>query len=454
MLNTDNNNKLLSMETDSVGKVFIRYLIPSLIGMLMMSVNVVVDGIFVGRRLGEIALAGVNVAVPVFSIYMAISLWVGIGGANLYSRHLGARQVREARTVFTHSLTLIFSLTLLLAAVAFLFRGKLALFLGANDETMPFVMDYMNVLLVGGFAITVQNAFSVFVRNDGNPNLSMASLMVTAVCNIVLNYVLLFVLDFGVAGSALALVIGATIGACVLFLHFLRKDSMLRFVAPRLSWALAKRTLAIGFPSFVAEIGLAVFTAGYNIAMVHWAGTVGVSAFSVLNYVHSVMLMMFLGLGAAVQPLVSYYRGAGLQSRQKETIRIAVRTAFGVGLFIFLVGLIAADGIVSLFGSFAEDVHRMAVTGIRLFFIGYLFMGSNFVMMTYFQATDQVKMATWITVAREMLLMVALLFTLPHILGTAGIWLAIPLSELIVMLTVFVYVRRRSGGTLAASPSP
>lgn len=438
------NNKLTALESDSVGKVFVRYLVPSVVGMFMMSINVVIDGIFVGQRLGEVALAGVNVAFPVFSIYFAISLWVGIGGAALYSRSLGAKNMEQARSIFTHSLTLIFSLTLLLAGIAYLFREKLAVFLGANNETMPYAMEFMTVLLSFGFVVTVQNAFSIFVRNDANPNLAMISLLVTAVCNIVLNYVLLFVLDFGVAGSAWALIGASAIGACVLFTHFLRKDSTLRFVKVRLSWKLAKSTFTIGFPSFVAELGIAVFTAGYNMAMVRWAGTLGVSAFSILNYVHSVVLMLFIGMGSGIQPLISYYRGAKQHARERETIHIAVKTSIGIGLGVFLIGLLTADSIVSLFGSFTREVQELAASGIRLFFIGYLFMGVNFVMMTYFQSTDQVKMATWITVAREMLIMVALLFTLPHVMGTTGIWLAIPLSELIVVLTVYAYIRRRS----------
>lgn len=438
------NNKLTALESDSVGKVFVRYLVPSVVGMFMMSINVVIDGIFVGQRLGEVALAGVNVAFPVFSIYFAISLWVGIGGAALYSRSLGAKNVEQARSIFTHSLTLIFSLTLALAGIAYLFREKLAVFLGANNETMPYAMEFMTVLLSFGFVVTVQNAFSIFVRNDANPNLAMISLLVTAVCNIGLNYVLLFVLDFGVAGSAWALIGASAIGACVLFTHFLRKDSTLRFVKLRLSWKLAKSTFTIGFPSFVAELGIAVFTAGYNMAMVRWAGTLGVSAFSILNYVHSVVLMIFIGMGSGIQPLISYYRGAKQHARERETINIAVKTSIGIGLGVFLIGLLTADSIVSFFGSFTREVQELAASGIRLFFIGYLFMGVNFVMMTYFQSTDQVKMATWITVAREMLIMVALLFTLPHIMGTTGIWLAIPLSELIVVLTVYAYIRRRS----------
>ncbi|GMX62385.1 multidrug efflux MATE transporter FepA [Paenibacillus elgii] len=438
------NSKLTALESDSVSKVFVRYLVPSVVGMFMMSINVVIDGIFVGQRLGEVALAGVNVAFPVFSIYFAISLWVGIGGAALYSRSLGAKNVEQARSIFTHSLTLIFSLTLLLAGIAYLFREKLAVFLGANNETMPYTMEFMTVLLSFGFVVTVQNAFSIFVRNDANPNLAMISLLVTAVCNIGLNYVLLFVLDFGVAGSAWALIGASAIGACVLFTHFLRKDSTLRFVKLRLSWKLAKSTFTIGFPSFVAELGIAVFTAGYNMAMVRWAGTLGVSAFSILNYVHSVVLMLFIGMGSGIQPLISYYRGAKQHARERETVRIAVKASISIGLGVFLIGLLTADGIVSLFGSFTREVQELAASGIRLFFIGYLFMGVNFVMMTYFQSTDQVKMATWITIAREMLIMVALLFTLPHVMGTTGIWLAIPLSELIVVLTVYAYIRRRS----------
>ncbi|MCR8636650.1 MATE family efflux transporter [Paenibacillus radicis (ex Xue et al. 2023)] len=445
------NRSLQSLETDSVAKVFFRYLIPSLIGMFMMSINVVIDGIFVGHRFGSVALAGINVSFPVFSIYMAISLWIGIGGAALYSKALGAKQYTKAQSIFTHSLTLIFSITIVIGFIAFMLREPVALFLGANEETMPYVMDYMNVLLSCGFVFTVQNSFSVFVRNDGNPNLAMISMVVTAISNVILNYIFLFVLDFGVAGSAWGLIGAAAIGSCVLFTHFLRKESTLKFSKPTFSWELTRNTLIIGFPSFIAEVGIAVFTAGYNIAMAHWVGTVGVSAFSILNYVHSVMLMMFIGMGSAIQPLISFYRGAKQRVRERETIRIAVKTALGTGIGILLVGIFAADAIVSMFGDFSADVRELAITGIRLFFIAYLFMGINFVMMTYFQATEQVKMAIWITIAREMLLMIAFLFTLPHIWGINGIWLAIPLSECIVTLTVYLYIRNQAARALTAS---
>ncbi|WP_136608033.1 MATE family efflux transporter [Paenibacillus dokdonensis] len=435
---------LPALETDSVGKVFVRYLIPSLVGMLMMSINVVADGIFVGHRLGALALAGINIASPVFSVFFAMSLWLGIGGATLYSQSKGAKKIRQAQQIFTHSLILIFILTLLVAVIAYLFRVPLAYALGANQDTLPFALEYMTVLLTYGFIITIQNAFSLFVRNDGNPNLSMISMVVSAVLNIILNYFFLYVLDMSVKGSALATVTATLVGTVVLFGHFLRKDRSLAFVKPYFSWKLAVRTLTIGFPSFISEVGLSVFTIGYNVAMVRWAGTAGVAAFSVLNYAHNVMLMLFLGIGSAIQPLISYYRGAKLRVREVKTIRIAVATAFISGIVVFLFGLAAANGIVSLFGDFSEEVRSLAVNGIRLFFTAYMFMGINFVMMTYFQASEQVKVAVWITLSREIILMVIFLLILPHIFGTNGIWLSIPLSECVVAACIFIYVKRKS----------
>lgn len=412
--------------------------------MLMMSINVVADGIFVGHRLGALALAGINIASPVFSVFFAMSLWLGIGGATLYSQSKGARNMKQAQQIFTHSLILIFVLTLLVAVTAYLARVPLAYALGANEDTLPYALEYMTVLLTYGFIITIQNAFSLFVRNDGNPNLSMISMVVSAVLNIILNYIFLYVFDMTVKGSALATVTATLVGAIVLFAHFLRKERSLAFVRPYFSWRLAIRTLTIGFPSFISEVGLSVFTIGYNVAMVRWAGTAGVAAFSVLNYAHNVMLMLFLGMGSAIQPLISYYRGAKLRMREVKTIRIAALTAFFSGIAVFLFGLLFAGGIVSLFGDFSQEVRTLAISGIRLFFAAYMFMGINFVMMTYFQASEQVKVAVWITLSREIILMVLFLLTLPHLIGTNGVWLSIPLAECVVAACIFVYVKRRN----------
>jgi len=430
------------LDTESVGKSFVRYLIPSMVGMLLMAVNIVIDGIMVGNRLGPVALAGVGIAAPVYTIFVAISLWIGIGAATRYSVMMGAKRSGEARVIFSHAIVSIFILTMIIGLTAFMFRTELAYLLGANADTFQYVAGYMNVILLFGFIFTVENAFSILVRNDGAPNLSMIALIATALVNIGLNYVFLFVLDYGVAGAAGATIIGAFAGLVILSTHFFRKKSNLRFVRFKFNRKLFLLILVIGFPSFLAEVGFSVFTISHNITFEYLAGTAGVSAFTILNYVHSVMLLLFLGMGAAIQPLISYYRGSGSEEKTKKTVRMAIATTFGAGILFFLIGLFASAPIAGMFGDFPEEVMELVVPGIKLFFIAYLFMGTNFVMMTYYQSIGQIRMATWITAAREIVILLILLAIMPRLFGLTGVWLAIPTSEFIVLMTIFYYHRK------------
>ncbi|TSB45272.1 MATE family efflux transporter [Alkalicoccobacillus porphyridii] len=430
------------LDTQPIGRTFIKYLIPSLVGMLLMALNFVVDGIMVGNRLGHVALAGVGIAGPVYTIFVAMSLWIGIGGATLFSQSMGAKNVKRAHLIFTQSLVLIFSATLIIGIIAFIFREPLVYALGANEETYPFASAYLQVMLLFGFVFTIENACSVFVRNDRGPNLAMAALIVTAVSNVILNYIILYILNLGVAGAAAGTIISAALGILVLSLHFFKKSSQLRLVRLRFDWKLLSTAILLGFPSFLAEVGISVFTISHNVTLERLAGTDGVAAFSVLNYVHSVMLLMFLGMGSAVQPLVSYYHGGKQLSRKLQTIRIALWTATGAGLLFFIIGQAASRPIVSIFGQFETEVIELATSGIRIFFFAYLFMGINFVMMTYYQSIGNVRMATWITFAREILFMLIILFILPAFIGVTGVWLAIPIAELLVLISILFYIRR------------
>ncbi|MBC1807201.1 multidrug efflux MATE transporter FepA [Listeria sp. FSL L7-0993] len=431
------------LETDSVKKIYFRYLVPSLVGMLLMSLNIVIDGIFVGHKLGGVALAGINIAVPVFTIFTAISIWIGIGAATQFSFAIGEKNVAKAQTIFTNAILAVVSLTIIIGIIAFIFKEPLAYFLGANDDTIGYVLEYMNILLIFGFALTLENILSIFVRNDGDPNLSMIALIVTAFSNVILNYLFLFVFEWGVTGSALATMLAIIIGVVILITHFFKKSSRLKFVKVDWNKAFFKKTLSIGLPSFLAEVGVSVFTLGYNISIAAIAGTAGVAAFSVLNYTHSVILMLFLGMGSAIQPLISYYRGAKARQKELETLKIAIIVAFSTGVGFLLVGFFGSNLLVSMFGNFSSEIRELASNGIKLFYSAYLFMGFNFVMMTYFQTSDKVKMATWITISREIIFMVIFLLVLPPIIGIPGVWLAIPISEMIVAASIVFYMKKK-----------
>src|SRR5690625_4292091 len=239
-----------------IRKVFFKYLIPSTLGLLLISINIVIDGIFIGHGVGADGLAAVNIAVPIYSFFYGISLWVGIGGATMYSMYIGQSEVEKAKRIFTLSFMTAISATVVVSIVSLMFMEPMAYFFGANDVIIDFVLDYMVVLLLFGIVFVLESMLSVFVRNDGNPMLAMTALIIAAVGNVILNYIFIFIFKWGVKGAAYATVLATAIAFVVLLAHFFRRSSTLSFTRFDLQQFSLKQIVTIGFPSFIAEISI------------------------------------------------------------------------------------------------------------------------------------------------------------------------------------------------------
>lgn len=425
----------IKLRETPVKQLFFSYLIPSVLGMLLMSINIVIDGIFVSRGVGPHGLAGVNIAVPAFSIFLSISLWIGIGGATLYSIALGKNKLDHARAIFSQA---IIGGLLLVGAILIICIWKineLALLFGANEVIMPYVLDYLSILLVFGIVFVLENMLSIFVRNDGNPNLAMAALAATAIVNIGLDYVMIFVWGWGVKGAAYATVIAAFLGFLMLISHFFRPASTLKLVYCRLQPKVISRILTIGFPSFIAEISLAIVTIGFNLAFMKRIGETGVAAYSIINYLHTLMLLVFIGVSATLQPIASFHFGAGLFQRLQACLRLSVQTALVFGCLAAVIGWVFASPLVALFGVKSGTLYQLTINGAGLFFSSYIFLGYNMVYAGYYQAVGQTKKSLIIMLFQGVAFVIPLLWILPTWWGVKGIWLAYPLSQ---GLTVFV----------------
>ncbi|HLR08771.1 MAG TPA: MATE family efflux transporter [Bacillota bacterium] len=427
--------------TQSALKSFFDYFIPTLLGMMLMSVNIVVDGVFVGNGVGALALAGVNIAVPVFSIIISIALLIGMGGGTLYSMAMGEGDGDKAKRIFTKAMILVTVLTLIAAAISFVNMEALARLFGANADTLPYVIDYMTVLLASALIIALESAISIFVRNDGDPQLAMIGLVVTALTNIGLNYWMIFILELGVTGAALATVIATAIGLAIYTIHFFKKGSGLKLTTFTWNKKEVQSIITIGFPAFLSEAGMGVFVMGYNIAMSIHVGTNGLAAFSVINYLHTFMFLAFISIGSTIQPMISYYYGAKKRDMIKSTVKIAEVVGTVLGLIFIGIGFFGADFLVSVFGVESTDIANKAATGIKQFFLAYLFMGINFIYMTYYQSIGQVAPSIWITLFRGFILLIAMLIILPLAFGITGIWLALPAAEAIVATVLIIFAR-------------
>lgn len=437
------------LETQTVKKSFFQYLIPSLIGMSLMSINIIIDGVFVGHGVGSVALASVNIATPMYSVFLSIGLLIGIGGGALYSMAMGQGEQRTAQEIFTSSFKIASIVTILVSVFSYLFLEEIAVLFGANADTMTYVKEYILVLLLFSLFMVWESVLSVFVRNDGSPTLAMAGLVVTAAVNIVLDYWMIFILKWEVLGAALASVIAIIVGLLVLLTHFWSKGNQLKFISCKMKMKEVSRIVTVGFPSFLSEAGLATFIIGYNIVMAIYAGTTGLAAFSVINYLHFFMFLVFQGIGAAIQPMISYYYGASVFNRMKASVLLAEKSALFFGILSLLIGFVAAPQLVTLFGITSTEIVDLAVIGIRLFFISYLFMGFNFIYMTYFQSIGYMKPATWITLFRHFIIFIPVLVALPLLFGIIGIWLVLPVSEFLMALVLFFFARRGVAGKFA-----
>ncbi|MEI5909343.1 MATE family efflux transporter [Bacillus spongiae] len=430
------------LKNQPVKKVFINYFFPSLFGLMLMSVNILADGVFIGNGVGSDGLAGVNLAIPLFSLIFSISLWIGIGGGTMYSVNIGEGEVAKARSVFSLATTSLMALILITGVIGYFNVKEIAYLLGANADTLSFTVEYLEVLFLLGWIIALQQLISIFVRNDGSPTLSMVALGMTAIVNIGLNYYMIFILELGVFGAALATVLASLIGLIVLLLHFFKKYTNLRKLSFQWSWKMLRRIFLIGFPSFFSEAGTLVFMAGYNLTIVGLLGTDGVAAFSVVNYLHGFLFLSFFGIESALQPMISYYHGAKEKGRIIESLKIGEKASFTLGLFLLIVGFVTAPILVSLFGLESEEVRKLAIQGIRLFFIGYVFLGFNFVYMTYFQSIGEIRKSTIIIFLRSFFFLLLLLWLLPKLIGIAGVWLAVPLAEILVALLLVFFTRK------------
>ncbi|HCD1687524.1 TPA: MATE family efflux transporter [Staphylococcus aureus] len=431
-----------TLQTDFVNKpvkkLFFNFFFPAVLGMLLMSLNMLLDGIFVGHGVGGNSLAGVNLAAPVFTLILALSLWIGIGGATNFSNYVGAGLYRKARSSFTLSLSIFVGTFFIISIIGYTNINTIAKLLGANKDTIEPTTDYLKILFSFGWILGLQEFLSIFIRNDGRPIIGMVSLGITSVVNILLNYIFIFVLGLGVYGAGLATVIGGACGTIVFILHFFKKNVILS----KLAWAWSKELLfkiiMIGFPSFFTEIGSFVLIVGYNLSIASSLGTEGVTAFSVINYLHGFLFLAFFGIETALQPMISYYHGAKKNLKIKETLALGEKTGFTLGVILFIIGFSFAPWLVNLFGVHDTEVVNIAVNGIRLFFISYLFIGISFVYMTYFQSVGNVRSAILIIFIRSYVLFLGYLIILPKIIGSNGIWLSMPFAEITTAIFVIV----------------
>lgn len=429
------------LKTLKIPRLFLSYFLPALIAMLALSSYSTIDGIFVGKKLGENALAAIGIAWPIFPILLAFELLFSVGGATIASYFLGKNKALRARVIFSSVFyfALIFGVTS--GMLLFIFSDSIALMLGSSVQLLSFVKDYTEVIYLGVFIIILHPVLDMFAIHDKQPFLAMVAMVAAAFCNIVLNYVFLFVLELGIASSALATLLGHGVGMCILLQHFLRKKGDLYFVQS-FNMRMLLSAMKNGIPQSSAEISVGVMMLIFNHTIVNIAGERGLAIYSVIMYLGIIPFTILLSMAQGVQPIASFNYGAKLMQRVMGVFKFGLVFSLVGGIVLYSLFYVFCPYFVSWFlpndiAMRDGDLLRDMRDSIRLYFLGYALLGVNMVSAIFFQSIQRTLSSFVITFSYTAVFALLFVCVLPSFYGFIGVLISYPLGILSATFITF-----------------
>lgn len=436
----------IDLSTVNVFTLFRKYFVPTLLGMLSMSAVTAIDGIFVGHGVGSDGIAAVNICIPLLMLLTGIGLMIGVGCSVIASIQLSQKKIKIARLHVTQAMIFVTMTALIPSLLIMLFPEETARMLGSSEQLLPMVKDYL-LWSVPSWVFQIWISVSLFViRLDGSPRLAMWCSLITAIINVVLDWLFIFPLGWGVMGAAFATSLSLMVGGLIAFAYLLFYAHRLRLYPLKLSITslrLSVRNIGyqchIGSSALLGEATMAVLMFVGNHVFIHYLGDDGVGAFGIACYYMPFVFMIGNAIAQSAQPIISYNFGLGQRKRVVATERIALSAAFVCGFIVTSTFMIYPNRLVELFVSLDNASAHIAIEGFPYFAVGFIFFIINLTAVGFFQSVKRVKPATIFAVARGLLFLVPSFLFLPKWIGTKGIWLALPLSEVLTTFLIIIF---------------
>lgn len=431
----------MDLVKDDIKNLYRKYLGASIMSAVVMSIYSIVDSVAIGQSEGPAGSAALAVITPLYGLFAFLSILCGVGGAVLYSNAKGEEKYEKANTFFTAATAVMAVLVLLVWGGFALFHGPILTFFGADAELMPKVMEYA-WWIIGFMPMFLLSMFiSAFIRNDNAPGLAMAAVIIGGCINIFGDWFLVFPLGMGMKGAGIATVTGTTVQLIILCTHFFTKKCSLRLVKPFRVFPAIRETLITGFGTAVLDLGVVIIAVLINNQIMRYGSATALAVYGVVATVSSLFQALFNGVGQAIQPIVSANCGAGATDRMRHTWRLALTTVIGMGIVFAAIGLLFPTQMVRLFMDTTPGVIAEAPGIIRPYFLVFFFLGINIAATYYLQSAMHSKMSMVVGVLRSIVISGLLLIILPLLLNILGVWLAMPIAELIVTIIALVYTK-------------
>lgn len=437
--------KVVSVDlgTKPISKLLVKQAVPASIGILVMSLNILVDTIFVGNWIGSIAIAAINVVLPVSFFIAALGMSIGVGGASMISRALGAKNKSKALKTFGNQITLTFLFTTVLVSLGLFFVDDIIPAFGGKGAIFEPAKIYYTIVLYGVPFLAFCMMGNTVIRAEGKPKFAMYAMMIPSVGNLILDYVFIYILDFGMSGAAWATTLSNILCFSFVSWFFFSKHSELKlqFSHFKLFLPIVKEIGSLGFVTLARQAVVSITYLVINNILFHLGGETSVTSYAIVGRMLMFALFPVLGIAQGFLPIAGYNYGALRYDRVRKTINTAIKYAVVLATFIFIMLMLFPEAITRLFTHDAT-VLKETPSAMRWVFAATPIIAIQLIGAAYFQAIGKATPALLLTLTRQGFFFIPLIFILPNFYGEVGVWMSFPIADVLSTIVTAYFLNR------------
>lgn len=422
-------------------KKLLKAVLSPILMMVFTSIYGIVDGLFISNVEGDTAFSAVNLIIPVTMAIGAIGFMFGAGGSALVSKTLGEGDKEKAQSIFTAIVIINAISGLVISVVTFIFVEQIATLLGATPEMKDYAVKYGRIILIGEIAFMTQNLFQNFFIVAERPHLGFIVTIGAGVTNMVLDAVMVAVLRSGVEGAAIATIISQVVGSIAPIIYFARKNtSLLQFRKPMFRFDYIFKTVTNGFSEFLSNVSASFVSMVYNKQLMRYRGQDGVTAYGIIMYASFIFAAVFIGYAIGTAPVIGYNYGAKNHDELKNVFKKSMILNFATGIVMTTLSVVFARLLCSIFVGYNPALLDFSAQAMRIFSIGFIFMGLNIFTSSFFTALNNGLISAIVSAFRTLVCQLVMVFTLPLIWGVDGIWISIVAAEALALCLDIVFL--------------
>ena len=429
---SDYKQATLALGTQPVGKLLFQYALPAIVAMVASSLYNIIDRAFIGQVVGSIAISGLAITFPFMNLSGAVGAAVGVGSATAISLKLGQKDYLSAEEILGNTVTLNLIIGFGFAIICLLFLDPILYFFGASKDTLPYARSFMQIILLGNVITHMYFGMNAVLRAASKPRQAMTATIFTVLMNIALDTLFILVLHWGIRGAAAATVLSQTMALVYQLKLFSNKNELLHFKRGiyRLKSRLVKNIISVGISPFLMNLCACFVIIFINNQLVRYGGDLSVGSYGIASAVSTMFVMIVMGLNQGMQPIAGYNYGAQKLDRVMRVLKIAIIAATIIWTIGWLIAMVFPESIARIFTK-DEELIKLSVFAIRVDMLVVPVVGMQMVVTNFFQCIGKVKVSIFLSLSRQLLFLLPLLYTLPLFFGVNGVWFSLPISDFI-----------------------